>query len=97
MPLYDICCQHCAGIFERQLPIAALSSDIACSYCQQLTPAKPLLTGHVQLKTSSKWKPQSKIEQLAGQQVTGPGTHKNAGRSSVLHNCKGMNCSVCGI
>jgi hypothetical protein len=34
-------------------------------------------------------------QQLAGSGVTGPGTHALAGRSSVLHNCKGYNCSIC--
>lgn len=97
MPLYDIRCQHCDGIFEQQLAISALSTEIQCRYCQQQTLAKPLLTGRVQFKTNYKWQPQSKAEQLAGKDISGPGTEKNAARNSVLHNCKGMNCSVCGI
>lgn len=97
MPLYDIRCQHCAGIFETRLAIAALSTAICCKYCQQDTPAKPMLTAQVQLKNNSKWQPQSKAEQLAGQGISGPGSAKGAARSSVLHNCKGMNCSVCGL
>jgi putative FmdB family regulatory protein len=97
MPLYDIRCQHCDGIFEKRLAIATISTDIPCEYCQQDTPAKPMLTAQVQLKTNYKWQPQSKAEQLAGKGITGPGTAKGATRNSVLHNCKGMNCSVCGL
>lgn len=97
MPLYDIRCQHCDGIFERKLTISELNTLTECKYCQQFTMAEPMLTGRVQFRSVEKWRPQNKAQELAGANATGPGTHKNAGRSSVLHNCKGMNCSVCGI
>lgn len=97
MPLYDIRCQHCDGIFERKLNISELNTLTECKYCQQFTLAEPLLTGRVQFRSVEKWRPQNKAQELAGADAAGPGMQKNAGRSSVLHNCKGMNCSVCGI
>lgn len=97
MPLYDIRCQQCDGIFETKLNISELNSQIECKYCQQKTLAEPMLTGRVQFRTLNKWKPQNKAQQLAGAGAAGPGIEKNAARNSVLHNCKGMNCSVCGV
>lgn len=98
MPLYDFRCQHCEGIFEQRVAIARIITDeIECPYCYEFTLAKPMITGRHQIQMKNKWKPQSKAEQLAGPLVTGPGTDKNASKSSVLHNCKGMNCSVCGL
>ncbi|MDY7545313.1 zinc ribbon domain-containing protein [Glaciimonas sp. CA11.2] len=96
MPLYDIRCIHCDGIFEKLLRLQALGNDIGCPYCQQQTNATPLLSGgHVALKTTHSWKPRNGAEQLAGMGAGGPGAHAGAARSSVLHNCKGFNCSVC--
>ncbi|MCU4412723.1 zinc ribbon domain-containing protein [Acinetobacter sp. WU_MDCI_Axc73] len=98
MPLYDFRCQHCDGIFEERVAIAQIGcSELECHYCKQSTSAKPMLTGHHQIQVKNKWKPQSMAEQLAGPLVTGPGTQQNASKSSVLHNCKGVNCSVCGL
>ena len=96
MPLYDIRCSHCDGIFERRLAVASLHTDIDCSYCKNLTNAVPEITSsRVAMSSVEKWKPRSLAEQLAGNGITGPGTKKNALRSSVLHNCKGIQCSVC--
>jgi putative FmdB family regulatory protein len=96
MPLYDIRCSHCDGIFEKLLPVRALHSATDCPYCRQPTDAAPLLTGgHVALKVTQRWKPRNGAEQLAGMGAGGPGAHAGAGRSSVLHNCKGFNCSIC--
>ncbi|MDB5992416.1 MAG: hypothetical protein JWQ10_3819 [Herbaspirillum sp.] len=96
MPLYDIRCGHCDGIFEKLLPMRALHSATECPYCRQQTAAAPLLTGgHVALKVTQPWKPRNGAEQLAGMGAGGPGAHAGAARSSVLHNCKGFNCSIC--
>ncbi|MDY7579186.1 zinc ribbon domain-containing protein [Herbaspirillum sp. RTI4] len=95
MPIYDIRCSHCDGIFEKLLSIKALDGDIACTYCQQPTPAKPMLTGGHALKSTQRWTPRNGAEQLAGMGAGGPGAHAGSARSSVLHNCKGFNCSVC--
>ncbi|TCM68629.1 putative FmdB family regulatory protein [Acinetobacter calcoaceticus] len=98
MPLYDFQCVHCQGIFEQRLAMAQIGeAQLECQYCKQTILAKPLLTGRAQIQSKTKWRPQSSAEQLAGPLVTGPGTHKNAARNSVLHNCKGVNCSVCGL
>lgn len=98
MPLYDFRCQHCDGIFECRVAISDIATaQLRCVYCQQLILAKPLITGHQILKKRSKWKAGSAAEQLAGPLVTGPGTDQRSGRNSVLHNCKGVNCSVCGL
>jgi len=95
MPLYDIRCDQCEGIFERQLPIAALHSMIECSYCQQQTLAAPLMTARVQINVTEKWRPKNAAEQLAGRDAGGPGTSAKSGRSTILHVCKGFQCSVC--
>ncbi|MFW1752824.1 FmdB family zinc ribbon protein [Acinetobacter wanghuae] len=98
MPLYDFRCEHCEGIFEQRVPIARISTDtIECHYCQQQTLAKPMITGHQQINMKTKWRPGSGAEQLAGPLVEGPGTSKNSARSSVLHNCRGVNCSLCDV
>ncbi len=96
MPLYDIRCTSCDGIFEKRLTIASLHSDIDCPYCEQSTKAAPQITSsRVAMNSVERWKPQSLAQQLAGNGIAGPGTKKNAMRSSVLHNCKGVQCSVC--
>jgi hypothetical protein len=51
---------------------------------------------NVQVSVTEQWRPRSQVEQLTGAGVTGPGTRAGAGRSSVLHVCKGGNCSLCG-
>lgn len=97
MPLYDIVCSHCEGIFERILPVDKLRAATGCPYCGKETAAMPAMNGaRVALHVIHAWKPRSRSEQLAGNGASGPGTHAGAGRSSVLHNCKGFNCSICG-
>lgn len=97
MPLYDIRCIHCEGIFEKLVSMQALHGDVTCPYCRQSTVASPILTGgRVIVQVKYRWQPRNGAEQLAGQNVTGPGTHTNSPRGSVLHNCKGYNCSICG-
>jgi putative FmdB family regulatory protein len=95
MPLYDIRCGQCDGIFEVLLAVRALHGEIVCPYCQEQTMAAPLLTGGHALKVTERWKPRNGAEQLAGQGAGGPGAHAGGARSSVLHNCKGFNCSIC--
>lgn len=97
MPLYDITCHHCEGTFEKLLSVSALHQNIQCPYCSQETAASPLMTGgRVGLRMIDTWKPRNKAEQLAGAGADGPGMQAGASRSSVLHNCKGFNCSMCG-
>jgi putative FmdB family regulatory protein len=96
MPLYDIRCTECDGIFEKRLSVSSLHTDIDCPYCAQTIKAVPEITSsRVAMSSVERWKPSSLVEQLAGNGITGPGTKKNAMRSSVLHNCKGVQCSVC--
>ncbi|WP_334188853.1 FmdB family zinc ribbon protein [Noviherbaspirillum sp.] len=96
MPLYDIHCSHCAGTFEKMLPVSRLHKPTECPYCRTLTAAAPAVSaGRVALRSIETWKPRNLAEQLAGMGATGPGSHAKAGRSSVLHNCKGFNCSIC--
>jgi len=97
MPLYDIKCSNCEGIFERMLAVGNLHEMTACPYCGKATTAMPAMSGsRVTMRLVEAWKPRSRAQQLAGSGATGPGTHAGAGRSSVLHNCKGFNCSICG-
>lgn len=96
MPFYDIHCSHCGGTFEKMLKVGELHADLACPYCREQTPARPAVSGgSVRLRRVDAWKPQSLAQQLAGAGITGPGTHAGSARSSVLHNCKGYNCSIC--
>lgn len=95
MPLYDIRCNHCEGIFEKQLPISELQSLIECNYCKQQTAASPMMTGSVKITVTEKWRPKSGAEQLAGPATGGPGTSAKSSRSTILHVCKGFQCSVC--
>ena len=98
MPLYDFRCEHCEGIFEQRVPIARIATDtIECHYCQTHILAKPMITGHQKIAVKSKWRPSSGAEQLAGPLVGRPVTQKNSSRSSVLHNCRGVNCSLCEV
>lgn len=98
MPLYDFRCPHCDGIFEQRVGIAHISTEqIPCVYCNQRMSAKPMITGRQKIQMKTKWRPNSTAEQLAGPLVVGPGTHKNSSRNSVLHNCRGVNCSICEL
>jgi putative FmdB family regulatory protein len=97
MPMYDITCSHCEGIFEKLMSVSALHHATTCPYCHAETMAAPAVSGaRVSLRMVNTWKPRSKAEQLAGAGADGPGAHAGASRSSVLHNCKGFNCSMCG-
>jgi putative FmdB family regulatory protein len=96
MPLYDFRCQHCAGIFERLIPIAALRQPVACTYCGRETAADPMPTAAPAVRVAQTWRPANGRQQLAGREVAGPGTEARAQRSNVLHVCKGSNCSICG-
>jgi putative FmdB family regulatory protein len=96
MPLYDIRCSHCEGIFEKVISMQALYGALACPYCQQQTTAAPLPSGsRVGVQVTERWRARNGAQQLAGQGAAGPGAHAGAGRSSVLHNCKGHSCSIC--
>lgn len=96
MPFYDIECSHCAGIFEKMLTVTSLHKPTQCPYCKQQTAAAPTLNAaRVGMKIVDSWRPSSKAEMLAGAGVAGPGTSTRPVRSSVLHNCKGHNCSIC--
>ena len=95
MPLYDFHCQQCDSIFEKILAISALYDVICCPYCQQTIPATPMLTGKPQVQIKQRWQPANASERLAGCQTYGPGTRENGNKNSVLHNCRGMNCSIC--
>jgi putative FmdB family regulatory protein len=96
MPFYDIECSHCEGIFEKMLSVTSLHKPTECPYCKQQTAAAPTLNAaRVGMQVIDRWRPRSNAEVLAGAGVSGPGTSKRAIRSSVLHNCKGHDCSIC--
>ncbi|CAB3741065.1 FmdB family zinc ribbon protein [Paraburkholderia rhynchosiae] len=97
MPLYDMRCPSCEGIFEKLLAVSVRGDAVDCPYCEQSVAAEAMITArNVQFSVTERWKPQSRAEQLTGAGVTGPGTRAEAGRSSVFHVCKGGNCSLCG-
>jgi hypothetical protein len=51
---------------------------------------------NLQVSVTEHWRPRSPAEQLTGAGAAGPGTRATAARSSVLHVCKGGDCSLCG-
>lgn len=96
MPLYDFRCPHCAGIFERLLPMSALDGAIACTYCKAAFTAVPIPSGAPRVKVNASWRPSTQAEFLTGKKAQGPGAVSGARRSNVLHVCKGSDCSLCG-
>jgi hypothetical protein len=55
-----------------------------------------MITGrNLQLSITERWQPRNRAEQLTGAGAAGPGVRAKSGRSSVLHVCKGGNCSLC--
>ncbi|MBC8751830.1 MULTISPECIES: FmdB family zinc ribbon protein [Paraburkholderia] len=97
MPLYDMRCPSCGGIFEKLLAVSMRDNVLDCPYCEQCVVPETMITArNVQLNITERWRPQSQAEQLTGAGVKGPGTRAEAGRASVLHVCKGGNCSLCG-
>ena len=66
MPLYDIRCSHCEGIFERLIPLQGLHGQTCCPYCKEETAASPMPTGgHVGLQVKPRWQPRNGAEQLS--------------------------------
>ncbi|MBC7499794.1 MAG: zinc ribbon domain-containing protein [Herminiimonas sp.] len=98
MPLYDLHCTQCEGIFEKLLPVTGLHAATTCPYCKQQTNATPALNAaRVGLRITESWKPRTNAERLAGNGVAGQGTSTRKIRNSVLHNCKGHSCSICDL
>ena len=94
MPLYEYRCEHCSDVVAMLRPVAQRNDLAECKACQ---------TGRLHLQISAPgsvivkggpFRAATPQQQLAGPQVTGPGTQRST-RSSVLHQCKGPNCSVC--
>jgi putative FmdB family regulatory protein len=96
MPLYDMRCTSCEGIFERLMPASTRDEPVDCPYCAQTVQPEMMITGrNVRLNITERWRPNSPAEQLIGAGAAGPGTRPGARRSNVLHVCKGVNCSLC--
>jgi hypothetical protein len=95
MPLHDFQCPHCDGIFETMLPASKLYSEIDCRYCELPMTATPMITGRPALSRVDAWRPMSPQETLTGAPVAGPGARTGSSRNSVLHVCRGSNCSIC--
>lgn len=97
MPLYDLRCPACDGIFEKLLSVHARAQALECPYCAQTIQPDAMITGrNLSVKVTQSWVPRNRAEQLTGAGAGGPGTRAGAARSSVLHVCKGGNCSLCG-
>jgi len=96
MPLYDMRCPACEGIFEKLLALSKLGQPVECPYCEQSVEPETMITGrNLQLSITERWQPRNRAEQLTGAGAAGPGVRAKSGRSSVLHVCKGGNCSLC--
>lgn len=89
MPLYDIACSHCAGVFEQMLTVEALHRLTSCPYCKRRTRAAPTFGGaHAGTDADGgKQAPPAR----AGE----PDRGARAARSRVPHHCKGHPCSIC--
>ncbi len=97
MPFYDLRCPACQGIFEKLLSVSAREAPLPCPYCAAVIQPEAMLTGrNLTLSVKQRWVPSNRAEQLTGAPTVGPGMRAGASRSSVLHVCKGGNCSLCG-
>jgi putative FmdB family regulatory protein len=97
MPLYDMRCPSCEGIFEKLLAVSRRDDPVECPYCEQSVQPETMITArNLQVSVTEHWRPRSPAEQLTGAGAAGPGTRATAARSSVLHVCKGGDCSLCG-
>jgi putative FmdB family regulatory protein len=96
MPLYDMRCPACEGIFEKLLAVSQREQAVECPYCEQSVAPQTMITArNLKVNVSETWRPRNQAEQLTGAGAGGPGTRTGAKRSSVLHVCKGGNCSLC--
>ncbi len=84
MPLYDMRCPSCEGIFEKLLAVSKRADPVDCPYCEQSVEPETMITArNVQVSVSEQWRPRSQAEQLTGAGAAGPGIRETAGRSSV--------------
>jgi len=97
MPVYDLRCEECGGIFERLRRVSEVNSPLECPYCHQETSPVTMLTIRPSITVKERWRPSSPMEALAGKTVHGPGAKQGATRNSVLHVCGGKNCSICAV
>jgi hypothetical protein len=95
MPLYDIRCSHCEGIFERLIPLQALHGQTAVPIASQETAASPMPTGgHVGLQVKHRWQPRNGAEQLAGRgRPAGDACRRRPQQRAAQ--LQGHSCSIC--
>jgi putative FmdB family regulatory protein len=77
MPLYDMRCPSCEGIFEKLLAVSRRDDPVECPYCEQSVEPETMITArNVQVSVTERWRPRSQAEQLTGAGVAGPGTRQ---------------------
>lgn len=96
MPLYDYRCNDCGHVFEAIRPVAENTQAPPCPNCGSGNAALRI-TGFSGVTVSAgRFRAASPAQALAGAGVKGPGVTSPRSRNSVLHNCSGSNCRICG-
>ncbi len=96
MPLYDYRCNDCGAGFEAIVPIARNTQAPPCPDCRGENTVL-LVSGFSGITVSAgRFRPTSGAQSLAGAGVKGPGVTSPRSRNSVLHNCSGSSCRICG-
>ncbi len=95
MPLYEDQCEHCSRVVTMLRPMAQRNDLAECIACQKGQLHLQISAPGTVIIKGGPFRAATPQQQLAGPKVTGPGTHRKV-RNSVLHQCKGPNCSVCG-
>jgi len=97
MPLYDYHCSGCGNDFEELRSVSASPAAPACPACDSATDTALRISGMFCISVSAgRNRPRTAAHALAGNRVTGPGISSPKSRNSVLHNCSGSACRICG-
>lgn len=95
MPIYDYQCGHCHGVASLLRTVAQRHDPAICPACRQGALHYKLSAPRTIAVRGSGFRAANLQQQLAGPAATGPGLQPKV-KSSVLHQCIGPSCSVCG-
>lgn len=95
MPLYDYRCGNCDHTVSMLRPMAHRNDPAECTACGKGPLHLQVSAPRTVIIKGGPFRAATPQQQLAGPAAAGPGTHRSV-RNSVLHQCIGPNCSVCG-